>query len=456
MKQALWVVVTTCLAGLLVGCGGGGNSPQPASGSGAGAAKSAKAPLCAPGTTLPFDYKKAANVKDADGKAIGADGASKAIGELGESDSVCTLAVSADTQKVIDDAHALVQQGRKTEAKALVDSETTRVIALPSAGAVRFGTRGMGLAATDKDKIDQKVRDLVGLGGAAQDAGDDGARQLAEAQALYGPKLEERLKSADWQEAIRIAAEAEKLGLDDLQKRAIAKGKSEIAKMADDARKNFDVCLSTDAQMKKIVTLLALAQLLDVDSAVVQTITSLLNDTAAANVLLHTNKLPPECARWNIKLTAAGELHDNGGAWSYSVSWTGTFSVGKTGKVEGTAVGLWSMSGRTCIIGNVGKFTPASGSVKVTISGDLEDEKFHLAPDTKVMVNPEGCVAEDAIAAIIGDILGTAVDLFAQESGEEAIVIPAKDGAVASREVAESGGSFKIAVAITKRQGGGN
>jgi hypothetical protein len=134
----------------------------------------------------------------------------------------------------------------------------------------------------------------------------------------------------------------------------------------------------------------------------------------------------------------------------------GTFSVGKTGKVEGTAVGLWSMSGRTCIIGNVGKFTPASGSVKVTISGDLEDEKFHLAPDTKVMVNPEGCVAEDAIAAIIGDILGTAVDLFAQESGEEAIVIPAKDGAVASREVAESGGSFKIAVAITKRQGAGN
>lgn len=159
------------------------------------------------------------------------------------------------------------------------------------------------LAAADTDKADQKTRDLVALGGGAQDAGDDGARQVAEAQALYGPKFEARLQNADWQEAIAVASEAEKLGLTDLEARAKARAKSEIVKMGDDARKNFDQCLATDDRLKQMVKLLALAQLMEVGSAAEATITSVLSDTAGANTLMHLNKLPPECARWNFKLT---------------------------------------------------------------------------------------------------------------------------------------------------------
>ena len=188
-----------------------------------GSASVTKAPLCAPGTALPFDYKKAAAVKGADGKAVGADGARTLVSDLGDTDSICGVDVSADTQKVIDDAHALVQEGKKADALALINTETARVIALPTVRMFAAGVRELALAPAT-DKADQKARDLLALGGAAQDAGDDGAQQLAQAQAIYGPKLEARLQSADWQEAVKVAAEAQKLGLDDLAKRAQGHG----------------------------------------------------------------------------------------------------------------------------------------------------------------------------------------------------------------------------------------
>jgi hypothetical protein len=459
MGRASWLALAICMAAVITACGGA-SKPQ-AAGAGGGSAKTARAPLCAQGTTLSFDYKKAANVKDANGNAIGADGAKSLVQELGDTDSVCGLDVSPDTQKVIDDAQALVQQGKKTDALALIDAETTRVIALPTVAVLRYGTRGMALAATDK--ATQKARDLLALGGAAQDAGGAGARQLAEAQAIYGPELEARLQSADWQEAVKIAAEAEKLGLDDLEKRAQARVASEVGKMADDARANFDVCLATDAQVKRIVTLLALAQMTLQDGAApIQTITGVLNDTAAANILLHTNKLPPDCARWNIKFTYSSVLTAPGGSVTWSGQWTGTFQVGKTGKFDGTAVGAWSTSLWTCLVGSdllnaVGRLEPASGTVKATLSGELKDDKFHLVPATTLAVTPAGCLLEDMLPDIENPaIFGNGVDLFAQESGEDGtIVIDAKDGAVASREYSEQGADIKVTVTLTKRPAAG-
>lgn len=449
MGRAAWLAFAICAAGVLTACSSGGGT-QPSASVGNNSVKAGKAPLCAQGTTLPFDYKKAANIKDADGTAIGADGAKSLVGELGDSDSVCGLAVSPETQKVIDDAHALVQQGKKIAALALIDAETTRVIALPTAGTPRHGTRGMALAATPA--VDQKVRGLLGLGGAAQDAGDDGGRQLAEAQAAYGPALEERLKSADWQDATRIAAEAEKLGMDDLQKRAQDKVKSEVRKMADEARKSFDACIGTDAQLKKLVTLLALAQMtLDGSDPAIQTIESVLSDTAAAATQTHTNQLPPECARWTIKVSDVLTFSGDEATWTLTAKWNGTFLVGKTGRVEGDGGGLWTFDGGFCNDGHLVVIKPSSGVMKATIGGELKDDKqFHLLPDQTATVTG-GCTEDPNVQTEIVGLLGLSVAMFEEKTGEAAYVIAAEDGATAHAEASDSGITYSVTVTLTKR-----
>jgi len=454
MRRAAWLALTICALAVSIGCSAEGKSQGSATGSDS-STKAGKALFCSKGATLAFDYKKAANVKGTDGKPVGADGASNLVRELGDTGSVCGLDVSAETQKVIDDAHALVLQGKKTDALALIGAETTRVIALPRVGLPRLGTRGMALAATAE--VDQKVRDLLGLGGAAQDAGDDGGRQLAEAQAAYAPELEDRLKSADWQDAVKIAAEAEKLGLDDLQERALDKVKSEVKRMADEARKSFDACLATDAQMKKLITLLALAQMtLEGSDPAIQTITSVLSDTAVASTQAHTNELPPECARWSIKVSDVLIFSGDEATWTFTAKWNGTFQVGKTGQVDGSGVGLWTFDGGFCYNGNIVVIKPSSGVMKATIGGEMRDDKqFHLLPDQTATVTA-GCTEDPNVQSEVEGLLGSSIAMFEENTGEAAYVIAAQDGAVAHAEASDSGIAYKVDVTLTKRQGSGN
>ena len=180
-------------------------------------------------------------------------------------DTLCSLPVSPQTQAVIAQARALLAAGKASEAQGGL-REHLRQLTAPAGAALLAVAYFPAAPAAQANPGDWRgaARDILDLAAAAYDAGDDPEpyHQAMNAWVRHYAFLE--LPSADLRQALRIEAEAELLGLEDLEQAARQRVDQIGAEMIDAAIEDFDPCHADREAVRQLLNAEATAALLGV------------------------------------------------------------------------------------------------------------------------------------------------------------------------------------------------
>ncbi len=183
---------------------------------------------------------------------LGESGAQTIVDDLTSEELLCALDISDETALVFEAVEQLIIDGKNSEARNLL---STLLDALKLAVKVNYETNSTDIESSAER---QKVRELLRAAGYDMKAGGDGQSYLNQARDKYTAWATSNISNAtSIKELLKIAAEAQLLGLDDLSDSAIAKT-TEIAKMQLEEKLNsFDPCSATNEEAGDLLDQLA-------------------------------------------------------------------------------------------------------------------------------------------------------------------------------------------------------
>lgn len=222
---------------------------------------------CTGGQSLAFNIDKAAESSfgvtfsdEAPAKltGLGMETAQKMADELQPGGTICSLSVSAATQAIIAEANRQAESGKRAEALKLLSQHLRRLTA--TAGAVHL----VKLSAQDQNWR-QDARDILGMGEVAYDLGGDPTPFHDAAQSLVSQHGQQELMEASLLDALRIEADAQLFGLEDLAQQARERIDGIATEMIDTAIEDFDPCSADRRAVVDLLNTEAQATLLGVD-----------------------------------------------------------------------------------------------------------------------------------------------------------------------------------------------
>lgn len=187
---------------------------------------------------------------------LGLPGAEALADELMSEDGFCSLAISSSSENIFKQVEELILDGKNSEARNLLATllGNGKVI-VPSN---RNVANSLSFLSNDR----QKVRDLLRAAAYDQRAGGDGQAYINDAQGVYSAWAEGYIPGATVEEALRIAAEAQLLGLDSLSDLALDKALELVQNDLVNAVNSFDPCTATVQDVDELLKKLAREQLL--------------------------------------------------------------------------------------------------------------------------------------------------------------------------------------------------
>jgi len=187
---------------------------------------------------------------------LGQTGAETLADELMSGEGFCSLNISSSSQAIFTQVEQLIGDGKNSEAQALLNT-------LLSNGKVKLGSeRNLNSTSKFLSNDRQKVRDLLRAAAYDQRAGGDGQTFINDAQGVYSTWAEGYIPGATIQEALRIAAEAQLLGIDGLDELALDKALELVQEDLVNAVNTFDPCTANVDDVNELLKKLAKEQLL--------------------------------------------------------------------------------------------------------------------------------------------------------------------------------------------------
>lgn len=187
---------------------------------------------------------------------LGQPGAEALADELMSEDGFCSLAISSSSEAIFTQVEQLIVDGKNSEAQSLLNT-------LLSNGKIQSELkRNLNSTSTFISDDRQKVRDLLRAAAYDQRAGGDGQAFINDAQGVYSTWAEGYIPGASVEEALRIAAEAQLLGLDSLGDLALEKALELVQEDLVNTVNAFDPCTATVDDVDKLLKNLAKEQLL--------------------------------------------------------------------------------------------------------------------------------------------------------------------------------------------------
>jgi hypothetical protein len=183
---------------------------------------------------------------------LGPEGAKALAAQLQPQGTFCEAAPPAAFQPILEKAQQLADQGDKAGARMLLES-LLDIGSLPGGGyllSVRIQTPGQARSF---------IRGLLVAAGLDLALGGDGKDFIDQANTTFSEMANGELNSASFEETLRLADEAQRLGQDDIAQRALERAQEIAAEGLDAAIEDLDPCLSNPQDLHDEITKLLLA-----------------------------------------------------------------------------------------------------------------------------------------------------------------------------------------------------
>lgn len=203
---------------------------------------------------------------------LGQESAVSLAEDIRPKDGFCSLQVSESFRLVINQALELVRQGKKAEARRLLEtlmSQVTRMSAdLASAGS--FQTKVIYASLTEFKLSSslgdrQRIRDLINAGEADIAAGGDGQAYKNAASDAFTNLANSELQDADFGDSMRLTEEALLLGEQEIADAASQRAKDIAEEELDAAIEDFDPCSASEEELVDLLNKLGKGMLLGLE-----------------------------------------------------------------------------------------------------------------------------------------------------------------------------------------------
>ncbi len=203
---------------------------------------------------------------------LGQEGAVSMADAIRPTDGFCSLQVSESFQAVINEAIKLVNEGKKAEARQLLQSLLSQVTRTGSfkagAGPSQTGVLYTSLV-EEKPRSSmgdrQSVRDLINAAEADIAAGGDGQAYKDAASDAFNDLANSELPDADFGESMRLTEEALLLGEQEIADAASQRAKDIAEEELDSAIEDFDPCTGSEQEMVDLLNKLGKGMLLGLE-----------------------------------------------------------------------------------------------------------------------------------------------------------------------------------------------
>jgi hypothetical protein len=352
----------------------------------------------------------------------------------------CDLTVPADLQSALDEIQALIDSGKDGEADVLID-ELLKSIEADDISASAASKNAAPAFQAGGDRTRAKVRNLLEVAGRAYLWGNDQKFEdaLDAARQTYQNWGSEAVDSATIKEALRIAAEASLLGLDDLSEQAKERARdlAELDLMGE--LQSYQPCSATKEDTGRLLDTAAGAELLGVDTEDFDFMAKV-REWIEIQELRKKGEDVPQCDIWQIDLVL-DMVWDRG---SHLISWEGRFKVLEDGTLEGSGTGVLSTHTEVnCVNVMTGEqsmsTTDVSGTFTFNIEGKFEEGaeggKFKFLFPAEVEYSGVDTCNEFDEATYLPAIVIEEINVFGgpenydMERDTIYMVLPAQDGA---------------------------
>lgn len=273
---------------------------------------------------------------DAGLEDLGLDGARDLAGDMYSPESTfCGLTASEDLLAVLDEIQALYDSGQGTAADEMLEDLLQQIDEGQFAWAWMLKLSAPSLQAGEA-RTRRIVRNYLDVAGRASYWGNDDKADAALQSAVdtYQNWAADTVDSASIKEALRIAAEAQLLGLDGLSDQALERARdlAELDLMGEIER--FEPCTSTKEDAGRLLDTAAVAQLLGVDTDPYDFMGEAYE---WLDIQQRRNKGEeiPACDLWQVNL----ELDEVWDAGYHHMIWEGEFMVMEDGALKGEGEG---------------------------------------------------------------------------------------------------------------------
>jgi hypothetical protein len=187
---------------------------------------------------------------------LGLPGAEAIADELMSEDGFCSLAISSSSENLFKQVEQLILDGNNSEARNLLAT----ILGNGKINLVLKNNLNRASSFITDDR--QNVRDWLRAAAYDQKAGGDGQAYINNAQDAYSTWAEGYIPGATAEEALRIAAEAQLLGLDELGDSALDQAVKQVQNDLVSAVNSFDPCTATVNDVDDLLKKLAKEQML--------------------------------------------------------------------------------------------------------------------------------------------------------------------------------------------------
>ncbi|MEJ2013503.1 MAG: hypothetical protein P8X64_14925 [Anaerolineales bacterium] len=182
---------------------------------------------------------------------LGAQGAQALADQLQPQGTFCDSEPPAAFAPILEKARGLADQGDQAGAHMLLES------------LLEMGTSSGGhlldVHAQSASQARSSIAGYLAAAGIDQAIGGDGQAFIDQANATFNQMANSELESASFDEALRLAEEAQLLGQEDIAQRALQRAQDIAAEGLDAALADFDPCLSNPQDLRDEITKLLLA-----------------------------------------------------------------------------------------------------------------------------------------------------------------------------------------------------
>lgn len=267
---------------------------------------------------------------------LGMDGAQTLANNLfSVEETFCGLGIPEALLSDLEEIQALYESGEDLQADELLD-DLLQAVEEEEYSEVRAGKVSAPSAQAGGASVRRKVKNFLDIAGRAEYWGNDEKAQdaLQAATDTYEKWAGEAVDTASIKEALRIAAEAQLLGLDGLGDEAIERAR-ELAEL--DLEKEimrFEPCKSTKEDTGRLLDTAARAQLLGIDTETYNVMGEVY-DWLDIQKRRERGEEIPECDLWQVDLVL-DEVWNEG---FHHILWEGVFKVLEDGSLEGQGQG---------------------------------------------------------------------------------------------------------------------
>jgi len=377
---------------------------------------------------------------------LGLDGATALADDLFSLEGgFCGLELSDDLAAVFDEIQTLIDAGQKSQAEDLID-ELLFEIENEQYSITVYQKIASPVMQPGREQTRRKVQALLALAGRADYWGNDEKFQesLDSAQDTYKEWASDVVDSASIREALLIAGEAQILGIDGIDDRALERAR-DLAEFDLSAELElFNPCSAPKVDVRRLQDAAARALLLGVEVNTYE-ITNEIDDWIDIKRRRAKGEDIPECAGWNINLELS-KIWESG---DYYITWDGKFKELEDGSLAGQGTGtIKSYTEVLCVNVMTGEETMSSTTVTGSFifkvegkrDGDADEEVFKFLLPAKVEVSGvDTCNDFDSVtylpAYVIEEIhTSGGVENYDPETDQIYLVLPAVDGASAEFE----------------------